>query len=435
MAPSSTPFDASRRSLLAARDARQAGLDARLGEGWPALVAVSLALPGPNKAPPGSAELFRWATGELARTFPAARELHRGDDALGPFGIWGVAEPPRRVKERCVAIEGAHAAARLLDLDVYSSAGAPVDRASLSIPPRACLCCGDPARDCIRASRHGSAELASRAATLLARYPLERLALALVDGLRRELWLTPKPGLVDREDCGSHPDLTLPIMERSIALVGRYLDELSASVASGEPLGRQVVLGCRSERCMRDELGTNTHKGAIFLVGLLVIARHRAGSDGEDRLRNEISAVAGELGSAARQLGTHGEAARLRFGVGGILREAAAGLPSVFDVALPAIRERLGRGDADAAAFAGLARLMQVVEDTTALHRCGAPGLARIRADGARLEELVARDDHLAYLRETNVRYRVMNLTMGGIADLLGVALGWLRYRGELPPT
>ena len=164
MAPSSTPFDASRRSLLAARDARQAGLDARLGEGWPALVAVSLALPGPNKAPPGGAELFCWATGELARTFPAARELHRGDDALGPFGIWGVAEPPRRVKERCVAIEGAHAAARLLDLDVYSSAGAPVDRASLSIPPRACLCCGDPARDASSAEPCRGSSIARTAA-------------------------------------------------------------------------------------------------------------------------------------------------------------------------------------------------------------------------------------------------------------------------------
>jgi triphosphoribosyl-dephospho-CoA synthase len=433
MAPSSTPFDASRRSLLAARDARQADLDARQGEGWPALVAISLALPGPDKAPPGSVELFRWATGELARTFPAARELHRGGDALGPFAIWGVAEPARRVKERCVAIELAHAAARLVDLDVYAPGGAPVDRASLSMPARACLCCAEPARECIRASRHGSGELASRAASLLARYPLERLASALVDGLRRELWLTPKPGLVDREDCGSHPDLSLALMERSIALVGRYLDELSASVASGEPLARQVTLGLEAERRMKDELGTNTHKGAIFLAGLLVVARHRAGVDDEASVRTELSALAGERATASRLLGTHGEEARRRFGVGGVVREAAAGLPSVFDVAVPAIRERLGRGDADAAAFAGLARLMQVVEDTTALHRCGAQGLARIRADGARLEALVDRDEHLAYLRERNVRYRELNLTMGGVADLLGVSLGWLQHRGELP--
>ena len=34
-----------------------------------------------------------------------------------------------------------------------------------------------------------------------------------------ELYLTPKPGLVDLADNGSHPDLSVPIMERSIGIV------------------------------------------------------------------------------------------------------------------------------------------------------------------------------------------------------------------------
>ncbi len=48
---------------------------------------------------------------------------------------------------------------------------------------------------------------------------LEELASALVRGTTRELYLTPKPGLVDRADSGSHPDLSLPIMEQSIGYV------------------------------------------------------------------------------------------------------------------------------------------------------------------------------------------------------------------------
>ena len=85
------------------------------------------------------------------------------------------------------------------------------------------------------------------------------------------------------------------------------------------------------------------------------------------------------------------------------------------------------------ASFAALARLMQTVEDTTALHRCGEAGLARIRADGARLEQLVDAGEHVSFLRERNASYRRMNLTMGGVADLLGVAFGWLAYRGDIP--
>src|SRR5512138_1994436 len=51
------------------------------------------------------------------------------------------------------------------------------------------------------------------------RAALDRLALALADGLWHELVLTPKPGLVDLEDSGSHPDLTFDLMVQSIGSV------------------------------------------------------------------------------------------------------------------------------------------------------------------------------------------------------------------------
>jgi triphosphoribosyl-dephospho-CoA synthase len=118
--------------------------------------------------------------------------------------------------------------------------------------------------------------------------------------------------------------------------------------------------------------------------------------------------------------------------VGGVVGEALAGLPSVFDHALPAWRAARGRGE-EAAAFAAMAALMQVVEDTTALHRAGAPGLARLRADGRELaRRLEAGEEHLEYLAGLNDGYREQRLTMGGVADLLGVALGLLVEGGEL---
>jgi triphosphoribosyl-dephospho-CoA synthase len=266
-----------------------------------------------------------------------------------------------------------------------------------------------------------------------ARAGLEGLAAALAEGLRRELHLTPKPGLVDLEDRGSHPDLSVEAMERSIVLVGRYLEALASSLARREPLAEQVALGRRAEADMLARLGANTHKGAIFLGGLLLVARSRAGADEEGAVRAAVVAVARELAAAGGPLATHGAQARARFGVGGILAEAAAGLPSVFDGALPAFRAAARAGaDAETASFAALARLMQTVEDTTALHRCGDAGLARLREDGHRLEHLVRERRHVAFLRERNRIYCATNLTMGGVADLLGLALGWLAYRGEI---
>jgi holo-ACP synthase CitX len=425
------PSEESRASLLAARDARQAALDRELGGGR-TLVALSLGVPGHDKAPPGAAALFAWACLAVAEAFPGARLVARRDDALGPFATWTVPGEAKGAKLRCVAIESSRPAARLVDLDVYAGDGAPVDRAALQLPPRACLCCAEPARECIRLGRHPFPELVGQARTLLAER-LSRLAGALVEGLRSELHLTPKPGLVDRDDCGSHPDLSLQLMERSIDLVGAHLTALGASLARGEPLWRQVGLAEESERAMRAELGTNTHKGAAFLGGVLLAALERTASGEEGEVSSAVAVVAREVSVLAAPRGTHGAEARERFGVGGIVGEAERGLPALFEVALPAFRAARARGaDAQAASFATLARLMQSVEDTTALHRCGPAGLARLREDGARLEQLVEEGAHLPFLRGCNARYRRMNLTMGGVADLLGLALGWLSYQGEL---
>jgi hypothetical protein len=56
-----------------------------------------------------------------------------------------------------------------------------------------------------------------------------------------------------------------------------------------------------------------------------------------------------------------------------------------------------------------------------------------VRRDGAELKRrLAAGEDHRAFLRRANLAWRELGLTMGGVADLLGVSLGLLRHLGEL---
>ena len=88
-----------------------------------------------------------------------------------------------------------------------------------------------------------------------------------------ELDLTPKPGLVDLADSGSHPDLSVATMQRSIGYVSDYLDEIVLSLINDEPFICQKNLGIKAERRLFDNLGTNTHKGFIFLSSMLLIAR------------------------------------------------------------------------------------------------------------------------------------------------------------------
>ena len=263
---------------------------------------------------------------------------------------------------------------------------------------------------------------------------LERLAAALVVGARMELELTPKPGLVDLLDNGSHPDLSLPLMERSIALVALYLEEIVVSLHTGEAFAYQQEIAVRAERRLFAELGTNTHKGYIFLGGMLLIARHRAGSSGECAVREALSAVSRAFFRGARAQDTHGERARRQFRTGGIVQEAIEAYPSLFEGALPVFRQTMAqRARVTTASFAMMAKLMQTVDDTTTLHRGGMEGLARVRRDGQTLERIIAEGgDGVTYLEMLNRDYKRLGLTIGGVADMLGLAFGWLIFGEEI---
>lgn len=263
---------------------------------------------------------------------------------------------------------------------------------------------------------------------------LESLASCLERGARRELYLTPKPGLVDRRNSGSHPDLSLALMEASLGIVSDFLGATVQSLVCGEPFDCQKQLGIVAERRLYDELGTNTHKGFIFLSGMLLIARWHAEGEDESSLRETLSRLAIRFFRQAPIVQSNGQRVRAKFEVQGIVGETALGLPSLFDLALPAYRlAMLRHGDNEIASFAVMARLMQGVEDTTTLHRAGPLGLHRLKKDGKRLERLIAEGgDFVGFLESLDGDYIRMNMTMGGVADMIGMSLGYLLSTGEM---
>ncbi|UFS71983.1 triphosphoribosyl-dephospho-CoA synthase [Geomonas sp. RF6] len=262
----------------------------------------------------------------------------------------------------------------------------------------------------------------------------QRLAQNLLRGAFLELYLTPKPGLVDLADSGSHKDLSVSRMEESLTIISGYLTEMERSLDAGEDLEDQITLGIATEHAVMQQVGTNCHRGFIFLSGLLLSASRLAPGRDERALSGAVASLALQLFARTSDHKSNGSRARKLYQVGGIKAEALRGLPSLFNEALPAYRAEIAaEGNRGSATFAMLARLMQTVEDTTALHRCGTVGLARLREDGRMLERLIAeRDDFMTFLTNLNRRYMQMNLTMGGVADLLALAFAWLSHTGEL---
>ena len=257
--------------------------------------------------------------------------------------------------------------------------------------------------------------------------PTRRLADQLAHGLRLELDLTPKPGLVDRWNSGSHDDLNYRMMERSIALLAGYFGRCTEALENGSDVETLRTLGRETEQRMQEEFGTNTHRGAIFLGGLLLEGTHRAACQDDESVSACVSSAAKQLFERGLPASTTGSRVRCRYRVGGVIDEALDGLPAVFEVGVPALERgaRLGMSVRDTLLLA-MGRLMQEVEDTTTLRRCGEVGLRHLRSDGRSLEHLLLHGrDPIPFLVSADWRYRSTRMTMGGVADLLGISIAW----------
>lgn len=156
--------------FLAAREQRQAALSLALSEGAQALLFLSLNIPGVDKTPPGATALFTWALREMLAVCPpfSVREVSR--DALGDYAIVASGRRPETLKRLAVALETAHPAARLIDIDVYDPQGMQLGRRELGLATRPCLLCEEAAVDCIRVKRHPLNEVMARTHELLSNF-------------------------------------------------------------------------------------------------------------------------------------------------------------------------------------------------------------------------------------------------------------------------
>ena len=239
-----------------------------------------------------------------------------------------------------------------------------------------------------------------------------------ISSLERELDLTPKPGLVDRYDNGAHRDMDYNMMKRSIAALRPYMMELAQESADGLNIEQLQATGRRAEEAMLQATGgVNTHRGALFALGLSVSVAsyllHRDGKWDEERLRMEILAAAKQIPMAD---GTHGSEVRNRHGVGGALSAAQSAWPQLFDDWLPYYREQK---DAAYGMHKTLLKIMSTLDDTNVYYRGGAVAAEHVK-EGAR--RLLA--DFTEYgMKRLNASFVSMNISPGGSADMLALTL------------
>lgn len=276
-----------------------------------------------------------------------------------------------------------------------------------------------------------------------ARQDCAGIALAAVRSLYDELSLYPKPGLVSLVDNGSHADMDAATFMRSLFALRSYFFHIAAAGAASAPFTELKRLGIAAERRMLAATGgVNTHRGAIFCLGMLCAAAGRCKALG---LRCTAAAVRAILlrewgaelaGHAAAGGASHGLAMAACHGAGGAREEAALGLPSVFMLALPALRQaHADSGCWERARIQALFALMAQVSDTNVYYRGGAAGAALVRMLARRFLKRggVGRLD---WLRHATACHRILvrrRLSPGGAADLLAAACLLHRLAGDGP--
>jgi triphosphoribosyl-dephospho-CoA synthase len=261
----------------------------------------------------------------------------------------------------------------------------------------------------------------------------ERIAALAERSLLLEIETFPKPGLVSHVDNGSHTDMDESTFARSAAALRPYFAELADAGARDADMSALRKIGIRAEHAMLAATGgVNTHRGAIFGLGLLCAAAGRRSVPGAVPADVALGAVvAGRWGAdiltGPRLPDSHGECASRRYGVGGARREAADGFASVYRIGLPALR-RAARDvpdDPEAARVDACFALIAALDDTNLLHRGGRAGLdfaqAAARAFVARggVRTIDWRDRAAAVHRDFVAR----RLSPGGAADLLAMSM------------
>ncbi len=266
-----------------------------------------------------------------------------------------------------------------------------------------------------------------------------RIATLAVGALAREVLLTPKPGLVDRRNTGAHRDMDLGTFRASIRAMAPFFPRFHALGARMSALpGRAFMSVLRSEGIVCERAmfaatgGVNTHKGAVFAMGLLTAAAGRlCGRDSAvtvAALAAEVAAISGHLvGTELRrplEARTAGERLFQRHGLTGARGEAASGFLTARAHALPAFRRAMAAGRGERLALhAALLELMAENADTNVVARGGLDGLAFVQTEARALRQAGGIDcpDYIERLARLDDALIARHLSPGGSADLLSV--------------
>lgn len=431
-------MDVTLQEMLQAREARANLQRTLLAEFRKSLVSFTMNIAGPVKDSPAIRRGFQIGLSALEEglSLEGIPCLHR--ESVRSHTGWEemlvLDAPAEKIKAITTGLEESSDLGRLFDMDVLDLDGSKLERSA----PRRCLICGEIAQVCARSRRHTVAQLQEATAAILEKAILDEdsrfAAQMALQALLYEVGITPKPGLVDRRNNGSHRDMDFFTFQRSAVALYPYFEECvrigraTHNAPPPETLKALRLPGRRAEAAMGKATGgVNTHKGAIFSLGLLCGALGRLERP-QWKESEQVLAICGQMAADLMQDFqvpgiTVGYQLYQTYGITGIRGQAASGYPAVSQIALPRLEQGLEHGlSINDAACAALLALIAHTEDTNMIHRGGRELAAKKAAQSAALLEQEPFPSKKT-LEELDDSFIADNLSPGGCADLLAMTL------------
>ncbi|WP_394549045.1 triphosphoribosyl-dephospho-CoA synthase [Priestia aryabhattai] len=251
---------------------------------------------------------------------------------------------------------------------------------------------------------------------------------ALVD----EAVLTPKPGLVDAATTGSHQDMNIETLLTSAYALQPTFSQIALYSQGKQPsqLLREEIagIGREGEQIMYTATdGVNTHKGAIWALGLLASATAVCGIQASPA---SITETAGQIARYADRFcplhSSNGLRVKKQYGAKGAAGEAKQGFPRVIHIGLPALHKARKLGIHETSArIDTLVTLIANLDDTCILHRAGPVVLEEVKMAASNVLEAggVSTPIGKQRLEALDTILLSSNASPGGSADLLAAVL------------
>ncbi|UJF31777.1 triphosphoribosyl-dephospho-CoA synthase [Paenibacillus hexagrammi] len=251
---------------------------------------------------------------------------------------------------------------------------------------------------------------------------------ALID----EVKLTPKPGLVDLQSPGSHTDMHAGLMIASADSLRSSFEAMGSTAYGREPNQElRETLACIGRTGEQSMLlttgGINTHRGAIWALGLLIAGAAICGSGEAPEQIAEAAGTLARFPDRTAPISTsNGIMAMQKYGVKGARGEAMNGFPHVVQVGLPVLRDsRRSNMSENHARLQALLAIMANLDDTCIIHRGGMETLLVVQQGTQKVLELGGASSIAGWeaLERLNKDLVLRHVSPGGSADLLAATL------------